>query len=211
MQNNQFAHLHQDISVRTNRIDTKLNQRWLIFFFLSRLPIIIFPSIGLLYKYPFFSFCSNLKEKSKFYLENYVELCYNKTTKLKEGRNLWKLKIHGLQKLKEESKIQKIIEFVLSSRWFVLFLGIIILLKTIFFYRNTVFKDDTIWLWSIRQTCFFIVIIVFPLLLFRKSVRRFEFGIVIDVLISILLFADELYYTYASNILSVMQVREYAI
>lgn len=106
---------------------------------------------------------------------------------------------------KPKSKVRKGIEYIFSTRWYVLFVGIIILLKTIFFYSNTVFKNDTIWLWSVRQTCFFIVIIVFPLLLFRKSVRRFEAGIVINLLISILLFADELYYTYASNILSVMQ------
>ncbi len=116
-----------------------------------------------------------------------------------------------LQKFKEKGKIRKMFEFVLSSRWYVLFVGILILLKTIFFYANTVFKDDTIWMWSIRQTSFFIVILVFPLLLFRKSVRRFEFGIIINLLISILLFADELYYTYASNILSIMQARKFAI
>ena len=84
-------------------------------------------------------------------------------------------------------------------------IGIILMLKTIFFYGNTVFKNDTIWLWSLRQTMLFIVIIVFPLLLFKKSVRRFEVGIVINFLVSLLLFMDELYYTYASNILSIMQ------
>jgi len=105
----------------------------------------------------------------------------------------------------KENKVKSIIEYILSSRWYVLLMGLIILLKTIFFYGNTVFNNDTIWLWSIRQTCFFIVIIVFPLLLFKKSVRRFEFGIIINLLISVILFADELYYTYASNILSVMQ------
>jgi len=110
-----------------------------------------------------------------------------------------------LKIVKPEKKIKRIFEHILSSRWYTLLLGIIILLKTIFFYGNTVFKNDTIWLWSVRQTCFFIVILVFPLLLFKRSVRRFEFGMIINFLISILLFADELYYTYASNILSVMQ------
>lgn len=114
-------------------------------------------------------------------------------------------------KKQKKNKIKEAIEYILSTRWYVLFVGIIILLKTIFFYSNTVFKNDTIWLWSIRQTCLFIAVIVFPLLLFRKSIRRFEFGIIINLFISILLFADELYYTYASNILSVMQVRKYAI
>ena len=106
---------------------------------------------------------------------------------------------------KKENIVKKISEFFLSSHWYVFILGIVILLKTIFFYANTVFKNDTIWLWSVRQTCFFIVILVFPVLLPKKSVRRFQIGTIINFLISIVLFADELYYTYASNILSVMQ------
>ena len=115
-------------------------------------------------------------------------------------------------KIKEkENKVKQVIEYILSSRWYVLFVGCILLLKTIFFYANTVFKNDEIWGWTIRQTCFFIVILIFPLLLLKKSVRRFEFGVILNFLISVLLFADELYYTYASNILSVMQVRKYAV
>lgn len=121
------------------------------------------------------------------------------------------MQLQKIEKREKENKIKKVVEYIFSSRWYVVFIGIVLLLKTIFFYANTVFKNDTIWLWSVRQTCFFIVIIVFPLLLFKKSVRRFEFGMIIDVLISVLLFADELYYTYASNILSVMQARKYAI
>lgn len=112
-----------------------------------------------------------------------------------------------LKEIKERNKIRQIIETILSTRWYVLLVGIVLLLKTVFFYGNTVFQDDTIWLWSVRQTALFIVIIVFPLLLFKNSVRRFEVGMIINFLVSLLLFADELYYTYASNILSVMQVR----
>lgn len=107
--------------------------------------------------------------------------------------------------IKKENIVKKVSEFFLSSHWYVFMLGIAILLKTIFFYANTVFKNDTIWLWSVRQTCFFIVILVFPVLLPKKSVRRFQIGTIINLFISIVLFADELYYTYASNILSVMQ------
>ena len=131
------------------------------------------------------------------------------------SEDLWeKMKMRKdleLDTIKEKNKFQKIIEYMFSTRWYALFMGIIILLKTIWFYHNTVFHNDTIWFWSVRQTCFFVVILVFPLLLFRKSIRRFEAGILINLFISILLFADELYYTYASNILSVMQVRKYAV
>ncbi len=111
-----------------------------------------------------------------------------------------------LQIIKKENSVKQVLEFILSTRWFVALIGMLILLKTVFFYGNTVFKNDTIWLWSMRQTCFFIVILVFPLLLLKKSVRRFEVGMIIDFFVSLLLFADELYYTYASNILSVMQM-----
>lgn len=111
-----------------------------------------------------------------------------------------------LQVIKKENPVKRVIESILSTRWYVLLIGMLILLKTVFFYGNTVFKNDTIWAWSIRQTCFFIVILVFPLLLFKKSVKRFEAGMVIDFFVSLLLFADELYYEYASNILSVMQM-----
>ncbi len=115
-------------------------------------------------------------------------------------------KTQEIGQMKKERKIKLSIEFLLSTRWYVLIIALLILFKTIFFYSNTVFKNDTIWLWSIRQTCLFVIIIVFPLWLFKNSVRRFEAGIVINLLVSLLLFADELYYQYASNILSVMQV-----
>ncbi len=111
-----------------------------------------------------------------------------------------------LQEVEKENSFKQVMEYLLSTRWYILFVGFMLLLKTVFFYRNTVFHNDTIWFWSIRQTCLFIVIIVFPLLLFKKSVRRFEWGMMINLVVSLLLFADELYYSYASNILSVMQV-----
>ena len=101
-----------------------------------------------------------------------------------------------LPKIVKENKLLQAVEYIFSSRWYVVLIGIILMLKTTFFYGNTVFKNDTIWLWTLRQTALFIVIIVFPLLLFKKSVRRFEVGIVINFLVSLLLFMDELYYTY---------------
>lgn len=114
-------------------------------------------------------------------------------------------KEEDLEVVDKKDKFNLIFEYIFSTRWYVLLVGIILLLKTLLFYTDTVFHNDTIWLWSVRQTCFFIVIIVFPLLLFRKSAKRFEFGIIINFLVSFILFADELYYTYASNILSIMQ------
>ena len=95
---------------------------------------------------------------------------------------------------------------IFSSRYFAIFVFIIILLKTMIFSLDTVFyKNGGIWPWYIRQTSFFILIMVAPMLLFRRSRWRFAYGMILNFLISILLFADELYYEYASNIISVMQ------
>ncbi len=94
---------------------------------------------------------------------------------------------------------------ILSTRYFILFLFIIILLKSLLFSADTVFYKHGIWLWYIRQTSFFIIVLVSPLLLFRSSKLRFRLGMFLNFLISLLLFADELYYSYASNIISVMQ------
>ncbi len=97
------------------------------------------------------------------------------------------------------------IEDLLSSRWFILVLGIFLILKTILFYADTVFFSDKIWLWTVRQTIFFIIIILSPLLLLRSAKSRFIVGQLINLVVSLVLFADELYFEYASNIISVMQ------
>ena len=100
---------------------------------------------------------------------------------------------------------------ILSSRYFVLTLFLVILLKTILFSADTVFYNEGIWLWYIRQTSFFIILMVSPLLLFRSSRVRFTVGMILNLFISLLLFADEIYYLYASNIISIMQARQFAI
>ena len=109
-----------------------------------------------------------------------------------------------MSNLKEKIKNVEV-EELLSSRWYILILGIILIIKTILFYADTVFFKEGIWLWTIRQTSFFIVILLSPLLLFRSSKTRFIVGQIINLVISLVLFADELYFEYASNIISVMQ------
>lgn len=119
--------------------------------------------------------------------------------RMKNGiRNAW-------TKFKETDK-KELFTTIFSSRYFALFIFIVILLKTMVFSLDTVFyKNGGIWPWYIRQTANFIVIMVAPMLLFRRSRGRFAYGMILNLLVSILLFADELYYEYASNIISVMQ------
>lgn len=127
-----------------------------------------------------------------------------------------KLKIRAIKnKIKnvyinfKETDKKELFTNIFSSRYFTLFIFIVILLKTLVFSMDTVFyKNGGIWPWYIRQTSFFIILLVAPMLLFRKSRSRFVYGIILNLLVSSLLFADELYYEYASNIISVMQARK---
>ena len=121
--------------------------------------------------------------------------------KIKEHKNKLRENIRIIKGMEKRELFTKIF----STRYFILFLFVIILLKTIFFYANTVFYKEGIWLWSIRQTAFFIIFMVSLLLLCRSSRTRFVLGMIMNFAVSVLLFADELYYMYASNIISVMQ------
>lgn len=144
----------------------------------------------------------NLNNKEKIAKSNFIYRTFNKIkNKIKEQKNELKENIKKIRNMEKRELFTKIF----SSRYFILFLFFIILLKTILFYADTVFYKEGIWLWSIRQTSFFIIFLVSLLLLCRNSRLRFVLGMIMNVLVSILLFADELYYLYASNIISVMQ------
>lgn len=110
----------------------------------------------------------------------------------------------GFINLKNADK-KELVTNIFSSRYFIVWLFFIILLKTILFSADTVFYKSGIWLWYIRQTAFFIIVMVSPLFLLRSSRLRFTLGMILNLLISILLWADEMYFSYASNIISVMQ------
>ena len=127
--------------------------------------------------------------------------------KLREIKNDIK---NDFEYIKETNK-KDLFTQLLSTRYFLIALFVVILLKTILFSADTVFYNEGIWLWYIRQTSFFIILMVSPLLLFRSSRVRFIVGMILNFLISLLLFADEIYYLYASNIISVMQARQSSI
>ena len=142
--------------------------------------------------------------------ENLKNVNFTGKIKLKTRRIKNKIR-NGWIHFKESDK-KELITNIFSSRYFTLFIFIVILLKTMVFSLDTVFyKNGGIWPWYIRQTSFFIIIFVAPMQLINRSRWRFGYGMILNLLISMLLFADELYYEYASNIISVMQARKCSI
>ena len=117
-------------------------------------------------------------------------------------------KIHN----KSESNIEKIksdlktmLNKWINSIWFIIALGIFILGKTIFFYQNTIAQSELLPFETIIASSSFIVVIICFLCILPNRLRGI-LGIVIDFLISILLFADNCYYTYSNSVLSIAQI-----
>lgn len=99
---------------------------------------------------------------------------------------------------------QKMNQFV-NSIWFVIVIGILILVKTIVFYKNTVSLTEKLALETIFGTISFITVIVCFLCVLPNRARTIG-TIAVNILISILLFGDHAYYNYSSNVLSVAQI-----
>lgn len=91
------------------------------------------------------------------------------------------------------------------TRFFVIIVGICMLVKTMLFCKLTIIANIPITLENICVSFAFICILLsVPMILKNKA--RFWSAIVINFLVSILLFLDDVYYGYASNLLSISQI-----
>ena len=106
-----------------------------------------------------------------------------------------------IQIKKAKEKLNKFI----NSIWFVIVIGIIILLKTILFYNSTIAINEKIELETIIGTMSFIIVIGCFLCVLPNRPRVIG-TILINLLSSITLFSDNLYYTYSNSVLSVAQI-----
>lgn len=101
--------------------------------------------------------------------------------------------------------IQIIANKILNSPIFVILILSLLLLKTIYFYNNTIAQNEALRSQTIIGTIIFLVtLICFIGILPNRA--RIIVTIVIDFLISILLWADNIYYIYSSSLLSISQV-----
>lgn len=106
--------------------------------------------------------------------------------------------------IEKEEKVVKINK-IFNSVWFVIIIGVLILLKTILFYYNTVAISDRLYSDTVIGTIFFVIMIVCFLCVLPNR-GRIVGAIVINVLISLLLFCDNVYYNYSNSVLSVAQL-----
>lgn len=104
-----------------------------------------------------------------------------------------------------KSKIKEKINKVFNSRMFMIIIGIILFAKTMFFYNSTVATVNPLQIETVIGTVAFIFALICVINILPKK-TKIIISLIVDFLISILLWADNLYYTYSSNILSVEQV-----
>ena len=105
----------------------------------------------------------------------------------------------------EIKKIKNKCNKIINSMAFAVIIGIILMLKTIFFYNNTIAITQVLEIQTILGTAVFAIVIAGIISILPNRARVIT-GTIINLLISILLFADNLYYSFSSNVLSVAQI-----
>ena len=104
-----------------------------------------------------------------------------------------------------KTKIKEIINRFFNSIGFTIVIGILLFLKTIFFYLNTISIRETIDKATVLGTLAFLATIICMICALPNRGRTIT-TIVVDILLSIILFADNVYHTYSSSVLSVAQI-----
>lgn len=109
-----------------------------------------------------------------------------------------------LKKLNKE-KIKQTINRLFNSIGFPIIIGIILFMKTIFFYLNTISIRETIDMQTIWGTIAFLITVMITLCMLPNRTRGVT-TMIIDIVLSMILFADNVYHTYSSSVLSVAQM-----
>lgn len=103
-----------------------------------------------------------------------------------------------------KQKIKEVLNIVLNSRIFVVLLGIMIFIKTMYFYKNTIVVSKQVEMQTLIGTIAFIITILCFLISFPNKLR-IKISLIISFLMSLLLWADNIYYIYSSSVISVEQ------
>lgn len=110
-----------------------------------------------------------------------------------------------MEKKELVDKIKQYSNRFVNSIGFIIFIGILIFLKSILFYKNTISIEGNIELDTILGTFSFCVVLACFLIVLPNRARIVT-SMIINFLLSLLLFGDNVYYTYSSSVLSVAQI-----
>ena len=144
-------------------------------------------------------------EEKELDKEKLIEEVQGKETNKKEmGEEIKKL--DNKEKKITKDKIKAIANRFFNSIGFPILIGILLFIKTIFFYLNTISIRETIDEGTILGTIAIISTIIWMICVFLPNRGRIVTTIIVDILASSLLLADNLYHTYSSSVLSIAQI-----
>lgn len=101
--------------------------------------------------------------------------------------------------------VKGFINKVINSELFPIALGLILFIKVALFYKLTIYRGDNYNISILSKTFIFSMFIVTFLYAFKNRLR-FTLGTILNIFISTLLFADNLYYNYSSSLISISQI-----
>lgn len=104
-----------------------------------------------------------------------------------------------------ENKQKEVLNKALNSRLFVIIIGIILFIKTIYFYKNTIAVSNQIEIQTIIGTISFLITIICFLIILPNKLRV-KITLIINFFLSLLIWSDNVYYIYSSSVLSVEQL-----
>ena len=140
-----------------------------------------------------------IQEKEKYENKKLEKI---EETEIKEGESQEEINDKKIDK----TKIKEIANRFFNSIGFPIIIGILLFLKTIFFYLNTIAIQEPIDKGTILGTIAFIATFIWMICTFLPNRGRIIVTIIVDIIISILLLADNLYHSYSSSVLSVAQI-----
>ena len=104
------------------------------------------------------------------------------------------------------NRIKEYCNKIINSELFIIIIGFLLFIKTAIFYKLTIYISDSINKELLAKTFIFSMFIVSVLFLFRKNRLRFFLALIVDLVFSLIAFADNLYYSYSSSLISISQV-----
>lgn len=102
-------------------------------------------------------------------------------------------------------KIKRFCNRIINSEFFPILLGLFLFIKVAIFYKLTIYKGEEYSSQILSKSFIYSMFIVTFLFLFRNR-PRFVIGTIFNILISLLLFADNLYYNYSTSFISISQI-----
>ena len=101
--------------------------------------------------------------------------------------------------------LKKYTNIIVNSDLIIIFTGLVLFGKMCFFYERTIYFSDVMQKEIVEKTFIYSMYLV-TLLFILKNKSRFICAYIINLFMSILMLADEIYYNYSSSLISIVQI-----